>query len=39
VEELTSSPEIIIPLELAGLLADLLAGRVAEQPVRLPWHH
>jgi 8-oxo-dGTP pyrophosphatase MutT (NUDIX family) len=39
VEELASSTEIIIPLELAGLVADLLAGRVAAQPVRLPWHH
>jgi 8-oxo-dGTP pyrophosphatase MutT (NUDIX family) len=38
-DELASTTEIVYPLELATLLADLLAGRIPRQPVRLPWHH
>ena len=37
--ELTTTTETVWPLGLAGLLADLLAGRQAGRPVTLPWHH
>jgi 8-oxo-dGTP pyrophosphatase MutT (NUDIX family) len=39
VDELTSTDEIVYPLELAPLLFELLAGRIPSRPVRLPWHH
>ena len=39
VDELTTTDEVVLPLGLAGLLADLLAGRVPAEPVELPWHH
>ena len=35
--ELAASTETVYPVGLAGLLADLLAGRVPDRPVRLPW--
>jgi 8-oxo-dGTP pyrophosphatase MutT (NUDIX family) len=38
-EELSSTTEIVHPFGLAALMADLLAGRIPEEPVRLPWHH
>jgi 8-oxo-dGTP pyrophosphatase MutT (NUDIX family) len=39
VAELESTPEAVVPLGLAGLLTDLIAGRVPAEPVELPWHH
>lgn len=39
VDELTTTGDVVLPLGLAGLLADLLAGRVPAEPVELPWHH
>ncbi|WP_129838984.1 NUDIX domain-containing protein [Streptomyces sp. RFCAC02] len=39
VAELATTAERVIPLRLAPLLTDLLAGRVPAEPVRLPWHH
>jgi 8-oxo-dGTP pyrophosphatase MutT (NUDIX family) len=38
-DELRSPDEPVYPLGLAPLLADLLAGRIPDEPVRLPWHH
>ncbi|WP_433546964.1 NUDIX hydrolase [Streptomyces sp. CA-294286] len=39
-EELGATAETVYPLGLAGLVADLVAGRVPEgAPVVLPWHH
>ncbi|MEU6034236.1 NUDIX domain-containing protein [Actinomadura sp. NPDC047616] len=38
-DELRSADEPVYPLGLAPLLVDLLAGRVPDEPVRLPWHH
>ncbi|WFB05920.1 hypothetical protein LRS74_01900 [Streptomyces sp. LX-29] len=37
--ELVDSDDTIHPSGLAGLVAELVAGRVPAQPVRLPWHH
>ncbi|RKN42437.1 NUDIX hydrolase [Streptomyces hoynatensis] len=37
--ELAATTERVLPLGLAALLGDLLAGRAPERPVRLPWHH
>jgi 8-oxo-dGTP pyrophosphatase MutT (NUDIX family) len=39
VEELASTTEPVYPLGLVPLLTDLLAGRIPDRPVRLPWHH
>jgi 8-oxo-dGTP pyrophosphatase MutT (NUDIX family) len=39
IAELEATTEAVIPLGLAELLAGLVAGRVPEQPVELPWHH
>jgi 8-oxo-dGTP pyrophosphatase MutT (NUDIX family) len=39
VDELAATTETVLPLKLAPLLADLLAGRVPAEPVELPWHH
>ncbi|GIF49255.1 NUDIX domain-containing protein [Asanoa ferruginea] len=39
VAELREPAETVIPLGLAGLLADLAAGRRPVSPVALPWHH
>jgi 8-oxo-dGTP pyrophosphatase MutT (NUDIX family) len=39
VAELTTTTERVIPFGLAGLLADLLAGRIPAEPIELPWHH
>jgi 8-oxo-dGTP pyrophosphatase MutT (NUDIX family) len=39
VDELRATPETVYPLGLAGLLADLVAGRIPAEPVELPWHH
>ncbi|GLZ12576.1 DNA mismatch repair protein MutT [Actinomadura sp. NBRC 104425] len=38
-DELRAADEPVYPLGLPPLLADLLAGRVPDEPVRLPWHH
>lgn len=38
VDEIEASGEAITPWGLAGLLRDLVAGRVPAEPVRLPWH-
>ncbi len=37
VDELASTDQEVYPLGLAGLLADLLAGRIPPEPVTLPW--
>jgi hypothetical protein len=37
-DELEAATEPVYPLGLAALLADLLAGRIPTEPVRLPWH-
>ncbi|MEV4744700.1 NUDIX domain-containing protein [Streptomyces sp. NPDC049555] len=37
--ELAGIAETVYPLGLAGLLGELVAGRVPGEPVRLPWHH
>lgn len=37
--ELTSTTDTIYPLGLAQLLTDILAGRISQLPVHLPWHH
>ncbi|MEN3362188.1 MAG: hypothetical protein V7637_6170 [Mycobacteriales bacterium] len=39
VADLAASTETIYPMELAPLLADLLAGWLPADPVELPWHH
>ncbi|WP_214404928.1 NUDIX hydrolase [Pseudonocardia lacus] len=39
VDELAATDETVYPLGLAGLLADLVDGRVPAEPVELPWHH
>jgi 8-oxo-dGTP pyrophosphatase MutT (NUDIX family) len=38
-DELTSTTETVYPFGLVPLLTELVAGRVPEEPVRLPWHH
>ncbi|HEY2508364.1 MAG TPA: NUDIX domain-containing protein, partial [Streptosporangiaceae bacterium] len=37
--ELAATSETVYPTGLAGLMAELLAGRLPEVPVVLPWHH
>jgi 8-oxo-dGTP pyrophosphatase MutT (NUDIX family) len=37
VSDLVATTDIVYPLGLAGLLTDLLAGRIPGQPIRLPW--
>jgi 8-oxo-dGTP pyrophosphatase MutT (NUDIX family) len=37
--DLETTTELIVPFGLAGLLADLIAGRIPAEPVELPWHH
>jgi 8-oxo-dGTP pyrophosphatase MutT (NUDIX family) len=39
VDELAATGETVHPLGLAPLVADLVAGRIPPEPVRLPWHH
>jgi 8-oxo-dGTP pyrophosphatase MutT (NUDIX family) len=39
VGELASTTELVYPWGLAGLLTELIAGRVPSPPVELPWHH
>jgi 8-oxo-dGTP pyrophosphatase MutT (NUDIX family) len=39
VDELRATTETVFPLGLAGLLADLVGGRIPAEPVELPWHH
>jgi hypothetical protein len=39
VAELESTTERVIPFGLAGLVSDLIAGRMPATAVRLPWHH
>ncbi|MFF1922929.1 NUDIX hydrolase [Streptomyces sp. NPDC058221] len=39
VDELAAGTDVIIPIGLAELAAELVAGRVPAEPVRLPWHH
>ncbi|NAZ81857.1 NUDIX domain-containing protein [Kineococcus sp. R8] len=39
VEELRATDDVVYPLDLAELLTDVLAGRVFDAPVVLPWHH
>ncbi|MEU0631321.1 NUDIX domain-containing protein [Streptomyces sp. NPDC005989] len=37
--ELAVSSDTIYPFGLAELAAELVAGRIPTEPVRLPWHH
>lgn len=37
--DLTATTETIYPYELAPLVADLIAERIPETPIALPWHH
>lgn len=37
VDELTSTADTVYPYGLAALVTDLLAGRLPQRPVRLPW--
>ena len=37
--DLETTTELIVPFGLAGLLADLIVGRIPAEPVELPWHH
>jgi 8-oxo-dGTP pyrophosphatase MutT (NUDIX family) len=39
VAEIAAAPDAMVPFGLAGLLTDLLAGRIPAAPVELPWHH
>jgi 8-oxo-dGTP pyrophosphatase MutT (NUDIX family) len=39
VEELNATVETVYPYGLASLLAELIAGRLSPEPVRLPWHY
>jgi 8-oxo-dGTP pyrophosphatase MutT (NUDIX family) len=39
VDELAATTDRVIPFGLAGLLTDLLAGRIPAEPIELPWHH
>lgn len=39
VAELAGTTETVYPFGLAGLMGELVAGRVPETPVHLPWHH
>jgi 8-oxo-dGTP pyrophosphatase MutT (NUDIX family) len=39
VAELASTTARVIPWGLPALLADIVAGRMPAEPVRLPWHH
>ena len=39
IAELAATTDTVYPLGLAGLLADLVEGRVPAEPVRLKWHH
>jgi len=39
VDELASTTDTVYPYGLVPLLTDLLAGRIPERPVQLPWHH
>ncbi|MFI9275464.1 NUDIX hydrolase [Kitasatospora sp. NPDC052896] len=39
IDELAATRETVHPLGLTGLLAELVAGRIPERPVRLPWQH
>jgi 8-oxo-dGTP pyrophosphatase MutT (NUDIX family) len=38
-DELASTTETVYPFGLAGLVSELIAGRVPSEPVELPWHH
>ncbi len=38
-DELRSPAELVVPPGLAGLLADLMRGRLPESPRQLAWHH
>jgi len=37
--ELAATDETVYPNDLADLVAELIAGRVPETPIALPWHH
>ncbi|MEV7777209.1 NUDIX domain-containing protein [Kitasatospora sp. NPDC088351] len=37
--ELAAGSDTIYPLGLVELAAELVAGRIPAEPVRLPWHH
>ncbi|ROQ72958.1 RNA pyrophosphohydrolase [Streptomyces sp. ADI92-24] len=38
-DELAASDDTVHPLGLVELTAELIAGRIPAEPVRLPWHH
>lgn len=39
VDEIATTTDRVVPFGLAGLLTDLIAGRIPTEPVELPWHH
>jgi 8-oxo-dGTP pyrophosphatase MutT (NUDIX family) len=39
VEDLAAATDPVYPLDLVPLLKDLLALRIPQEPVKLPWHH
>lgn len=39
VDELAATTEYVVPNGLAGLLRDLIAGRIPAETIELPWHH
>jgi 8-oxo-dGTP pyrophosphatase MutT (NUDIX family) len=39
IAELRETDEFVVPLRMADLLADIVAGRAPAEPVVLPFHH
>jgi 8-oxo-dGTP pyrophosphatase MutT (NUDIX family) len=37
--DLAATQETVYPVNLAGLVADLIAARLPATPIALPWHH
>jgi hypothetical protein len=37
--DLVSTDETILPNHLAAVVAELVANRIPQTPIALPWHH
>jgi 8-oxo-dGTP pyrophosphatase MutT (NUDIX family) len=37
--DLASTDEVILPNNLAAVVAELIANRIPQTPIALPWHH
>lgn len=37
--DLVSTGETILPINLAAVVAELIANRIPQTPIALPWHH